>query len=73
MNYSFLKRQPEIIQKFLLLFIQVNHGFRICNDSFYFWLYIISHDVESLNKKCFGLTVFDNFYEVLNGSWSGDR
>jgi hypothetical protein len=44
------------------------NGFHIIQIAFYVWGYIMTTDLETLNKRCNGLTVFDDFYILLNNS-----
>jgi hypothetical protein len=63
MNYIFLCNQPFVF------FLELDCGFKKCRNSFEIWKFIMSNDVETLNKRYFNLNAFDEFYSSLNGSW----
>ncbi len=69
-----LGRYPKIIQYLLLFFIEIYFGFTVkCYTAFGIWWYIMTHDIDVLNKKYCGLTGFDEFYTTLNGAWRGAK
>ena len=69
-----LERQPKTVQYLLLFFVEIYFGFTIkCNMAFFLWRYIMTHDIDVLNKTCFGLTTFNDFYATLNGGWRGAK
>jgi hypothetical protein len=41
-------------------------GFHTIQMAFYIWGYIMTTDLETLNKRYNGLTAFDDFYILLN-------
>jgi len=68
-----LHLQPKLIQQLYLLYIQLRGGYWNCKSSFAIWRFIMTHDIERLNKNFCGLNAFDEFYSCLNGYWDGDR
>lgn len=68
---DFIKSQHKLIQEVLILYLQLNNGYWNCKGSFEIWTFMMTNDLERLNEKCHGLTAFDEFYGILNGSWRG--
>lgn len=69
-----LEQYPKTVQYLLLFFIEIYFGFTIkCTMAFHLWRYIMSHDIDVLNKKYCGLNAFDEFYSYLNGAWRGAK
>jgi len=68
---DFIKSQHKLIQEFLLLYLQINNGYRNCKYSFEIWKFMMTNDLNRLNKRFCGLNTFDEFYSGLNGGWRG--
>jgi hypothetical protein len=70
---NFIKSQHKLIQEVLILYLQLNNGYWNCKGSFEIWRFMMTNDLNGLNKRFCGLNAFDEFYANLNGSWGGDR
>jgi hypothetical protein len=68
---DFVNSQPKLIQEILILYLQINNGYRNCKSSFEIWKFMMTHDIERLNKRCNGLNAFDEFYSGLGSGWRG--
>lgn len=56
-------------EELYILYLQLRGGYWGCKGVFHIWKNVMTWDLERLNKRCFGLTAFDEFYATLNGSW----
>ena len=56
-------------EELYILYLQLRGGYWKCKDAFHIWKNIMTWDLGRLNKRCFGLNAFDEFYTTLNGSW----
>lgn len=70
---DFIKSQHKLIQEVLILYLQLNNGYWNCKGSFEIWRFMMTNDLNGLNKRFCGLNAFDEFYANLNGSWGGDK
>jgi hypothetical protein len=54
-----------------ILYLQLINGYWNCKSSFEIWKFMMTNDLNRLNKRFCGLNAFDEFYATLNGSWRG--
>ena len=63
----------KLIQQLYCVYLELCGGYEKCKVSFEIWRFMMTNDLNGLNKRFCGLNAFDEFYANLNGSWGGDR
>jgi hypothetical protein len=61
----------KINEVFFILYLHLRNGYWNCKGSFEIWRFMMSNNLDKLNKRFCGLNAFDEFYANLNGSWRG--
>jgi hypothetical protein len=70
---DFVNSQPKLIQEILILYLQINNGYWNCKSSFEIWKFMMTNDLNRLNKRFCGLNAFDEFYSGLGSGWGKSR
>jgi len=57
----------RIVEYLYIFYNQLSRGYWNCRSSFFIWNHIMTNNLETLNRKLYGPTAFDEFYDSLNG------